>query len=143
MEERFEFFKEAFLELSNSDKITLFLEYGREYNSDEEIFIFDEDFFSMFYENNPYEAARAATFGSLCWSDDYICFDGYGNLESLSESDAAERAEDFVREIYNYVDYSDYIDMSEFDDREEEEEEEDEEEEDNEIVNGLKMKGDC
>lgn len=138
MEERFEFFKEAFSELSDADKITLLMEYGREHNSDEEIFIFDEDFFSMFYENNPYEAARAASFGSLCWSDDYICFDGYGNLESLSGRDAAERAEDFVREIYTYVDYSDYIDMSEFDDRDGEEDEEDDE-----IVNGLKMKGDC
>ena len=30
------------------------------------------------------EAARAASFGDVNWLDDYITFNGYGNLKSLS-----------------------------------------------------------
>ena len=36
----------------------------------------------------PAEAARAASFGNVNWGHDYIKFDGYGNLKSLSDWDA-------------------------------------------------------
>lgn len=65
-----------------------------------EVYTFDENFFNTYYLNNPMEAARAATFGKLNWSDEYIRFDGYGNLESLSSGDyenlLVENAEEIV-----------------------------------------------
>jgi hypothetical protein len=54
---------------------------------DDYIYIFDEDFFEMFFEGRPMEAARATAFGKVNWSDTYIKFDGYGNLESISDRD--------------------------------------------------------
>lgn len=46
---------------------------------------FDDDFFSTYFDGNPEEAARATFFGDIqSWMDDYIRFNGYGNLESLN-----------------------------------------------------------
>lgn len=48
---------------------------------------FDEEFFNTFFCGNPMEASRATYFGNICWNDEYIKFDAYGNLESASEHD--------------------------------------------------------
>lgn len=46
---------------------------------------FNDDFFDTYFEGQPMEAARATHFGEVHWSDDYIRFNGYGNLEILSD----------------------------------------------------------
>ena len=44
---------------------------------------FDDDFWKNYFKDNPYEAARATYFGNIQnWNDDYIRFNGYGNLET-------------------------------------------------------------
>lgn len=43
----------------------------------------DPEYFFNTYFSNPYEAARATQFGKVNWFDDYIKFDGYGNLQSV------------------------------------------------------------
>ena len=53
-----------------------------------QIYNFDDDFFDVFFKGKPMEAARAACFGELNWSDDYIYFNGYDNLESTSNPDS-------------------------------------------------------
>lgn len=51
-----------------------------------EVYDFDDDFFDTYFTGKPEEAARATYFGAIqSWMDDYIRFNGYGNLESLSE----------------------------------------------------------
>lgn len=45
----------------------------------------DEEFFNMFFEGKPMEAVRASQYGNYNYTDDYVRFNGYGNLESLSE----------------------------------------------------------
>ena len=64
------------------------------------------------------EAARAVYFGNIeCWSDEYIRFNGYGNLESLSESQAANFADDFTDKIYEHEEiWLKYIDDDDNDD---------------------------
>jgi hypothetical protein len=50
-----------------------------------EAHIFDEEFFDVYFSEKM-EIARAVFFGNIeSWSDDYIRFNGYGNLESLSD----------------------------------------------------------
>ena len=62
---------------------------------------------------------------SNSWSDEYIRFNAYGNLESLSEFDAVEKAEDYIDDIYDYEDvWEDYIEPEEEDEDEEDEDEE-------------------
>lgn len=55
----------------------------------------DPEYFFNTYFSNPYEAARATQFGKVNWFDDYIKFDGYGNLKSVP--------------YINFDDYSDEI----------------------------------
>ena len=44
--------------------------------------VFDAEFFQIFFAD-PMEAARATHFGNINWSDNYIRFNAYGNLESI------------------------------------------------------------
>ena len=87
---------------------------------------FDEDFFSMAF-SNPMEAARATFFGSIeSWSDEYIRFNAYGNLESLSEYQAEGEIEYYIEDIFEHPDvWEDYIDDDEDEENEDEDEDED------------------
>lgn len=85
-------FKEKFGELSFNQQIAIYNEYQLEHNNaDDMLYDFDEEFFDMAFEGkNPMEVARATYFGKINWNDEYIRFNGYGNLESVSEFDAEE-----------------------------------------------------
>jgi len=49
---------------------------------------FDDDFWKNYFKDNPYEAARATYFGNIQnWNDEYIRFNGYGNLETTHRID--------------------------------------------------------
>jgi len=117
-----ETFKEKFDELGRNEKISIYRQYLIEAERmDDEVSDFDEDFFNTFFNGNPYEAARATHFGDVNWSDPYIRFNAYGNLESLSDYDVQSEAEDHVEEIYEYPSaWESYI---EEDDEDEEEDE--------------------
>lgn len=120
---RYEYFREMFHELSNSDQIALANLYFSECDPDNYIHDFEEEFFKVFFAN-PLDSARAVFFGDIKnWSDPYLRFNGYGNLVSMNGYEAAEYAKMFVGEIYESFDFSDYIDMSEYDNQDEETEE--------------------
>lgn len=114
-EKRFEWFKERFNELSSITKINLYNDYCSSDNIDGCFYTFDEEFFDTFFRSS-YDAARATYYGSISWCDDYIRFDGRGNLESLSEQQIISEAEDNLEYIYEWDGVSEYIDMSEFED---------------------------
>lgn len=116
-------FTTAWAELDRNDKINLFNEYAREYNPDNQLFEFTDDFFNEFFSGNPAEAVRACFFGNIQnWSDGWLRFNGYGNLVSLSDYEAEEWANDYQGEIYEHPEiWGEYID-DEGDEEEEEEE---------------------
>lgn len=126
-----EWWLETFKALDLNEKIALYNEFANE-NGYKEIFDFDEDFFNMFFEGKPCEAVRAWHFGGRNnnWSDNYITFNGYGNLETLTDDAAEEICNDHDQDIFNFGDYENYIDPADYDgymkelEREEEEEEE-------------------
>ena len=104
-------FTEEFKNLTDREKIAIYNEYCLEHgDSDKMLYDFDEEFFEMAFEGKePMEICRATFFGNIQnWSDEYIRFNAYGNLESLSEYDAVEVAEDHVNEIYEYEDVWNY-----------------------------------
>lgn len=69
----------------DSDWVSAHNTYCAENNqSDDEIHAFDDEFFDTFFDGKPMEAARATHFGEVNWNDDYITFNGYGNLKSFS-----------------------------------------------------------
>lgn len=87
LEKLFEYV-EIYDKLEDADWIDLHNTYCSETGDpDSQIFVFDDEFFDMFFDGKPMEAARAASFGNINWSDEYITFNGYGNLESINERD--------------------------------------------------------
>ena len=88
------------------------LDYLNVYNNDEE-------FFDIFFANNPAEVARAIYYGDFNYNDEYIKFNAYGNLETLSEYDYEELLKENVEEVIDclieYVEHI-YIDNEELDD---------------------------
>jgi len=123
---KYERFTEEFSNLYIDEKVAIYNAYCQEVCSEDEIWDFDEDFFERMF-SNPMESARATFFGNIqSWNDPYIKFNGYGNLESLSEYDAEQEIDDYLQEIFAHEDvWEDYIDNED----DEEEEEDDEEEE--------------
>lgn len=73
----------------DSDWINLHNEYciNAGYD-DDEIQVFDEEFFDTYFSGKPMEAARACVFGDVNWSHEYVKFNGYGNLETFRYPDS-------------------------------------------------------
>ena len=119
----FEKFKELFDELSTETKISIFNNYCYEHgDADDALEAFDEEFFNTYFDGaEPIEICRATFFGNIqSWSDDYIHFNAYGNLESVSEFDAEDYVNDYIEDIYNCPDvWEDYIEDDEDEDENE------------------------
>jgi len=118
---KYEVFEEKFKELSIGERLSIFNTYCIEHGDpDNGIHSFDEEFFDTYF-SNPMDAARATFFGKIeSWSDDYIKFNAYGNLESMSEYEVLEEIDYYLEEIFDNPDtWEDYIE----DDGDEEEEE--------------------
>ena len=70
----------------------------------------DDEFFDMFFEGKPAELARAIYYGDFNYNDEYIKFNGYGNLETFSKYDYEELLEENIEEITeNLIEYAEYI----------------------------------
>lgn len=63
----------------------------------------DEEFFNVFFEGNPNEAVRASHYGDYRYMDEYVRFNGYGNLESLSKYQYEQELRDSVDEIIDLL----------------------------------------
>lgn len=59
----------------------------------------DEDFFNIYFEGRPMEAVRAAVYGDYHYMNDYVKFDGYGNLVSVSAYDMEEDLKENIEGI--------------------------------------------
>lgn len=58
----------------------------------------DEDFFEIYFSKAD-DAVRAVCYGDYNYADDYVKFDGYGNLESCSKYDLEEELKSNIDEI--------------------------------------------
>lgn len=63
------------------------------------VFENDEEFFNTYFTNNPAEAVRASQFGDYNYNDEYVRFDGYGNLKSYDEWEYEELLKRNVDEV--------------------------------------------
>ena len=70
----------------------------------------DEEFFNTFFEGRPAEVARAIYYGDYNYNDEYVKFNGYGNIESFSEYDYEELLKENIEEIIeNLIEYVGHI----------------------------------
>ena len=58
----------------------------------------DEEFFNTFFDN-PMEAIRATYYGDYNYNDEYVKFNGYGNIDSYSEYERIEEIKDSIDDI--------------------------------------------
>ena len=79
------------IEINSIDNSLDFLEYWNN----------DDDFFNTFFYNNPTEAVRSAYYGDYNYCDDYVRFNGYGNLESFNDYDLEKEYKEYINEIVN------------------------------------------
>jgi hypothetical protein len=81
----------------------------------------DEDFFNTYFENRVDEAVRAVCYGEYNYTDEYVRFNAYGNLESFDEwqveneitsyaTEIIERYLELLEEEPKYFDPNDYLD---------------------------------
>ena len=61
----------------------------------------DEEFFRMFFSNDPMELARMIYYGDYEYIDEYVRIDVCGNLESLSDYQYERELKDNINEIIN------------------------------------------
>lgn len=74
-------------------------EYCREVNNGDEIYNFDDGFMEFELPSNPREAFTLGLYSKVNLSDDYIFYDGRGNLESTD--DPSKHIE--VSDLINYI----------------------------------------
>ena len=61
----------------------------------------DEEFFNTFFYNNPTEAVRSAYYGDYNYCDNWVKFDGYGNLKSVDDYGLENEYKDYIDDITN------------------------------------------
>ena len=74
------------IEINSIDGSLDFLEYWNN----------DEEFFNTFFYNNPNEAVRSSYYGDYNYCDEYVRFNGYGNLVSFNDYDLQEEYKDYI-----------------------------------------------
>ena len=59
----------------------------------------DEEFFNTFFYNNPTEGVRASFYGDYNYCDNWVKFDGYGNLKSVNDYELENEYKDYIDDI--------------------------------------------
>ena len=99
---------ETLYELFNYDLAELYEQLpsvAQENSSVSEWMPHDEEFYNLYFSEEPARAVRAAIFGNVHWMDDYVRFNGYGNLETASQIPYDDEADIIIREwIYDKTD---------------------------------------
>lgn len=63
----------------------------------------DDDFFAMAFGTNVLDAVRAVCYGNYKYSDDYVRFDAYGNLESANSYEIMNMYDLYKNEIADKI----------------------------------------
>ena len=72
-------------DMDNNELIQLNNEYCQSANYlDDEIYSNDDEFFETFYGTNTLKAIQATQFGDYRYHDNWVKFNGYGNLDSFN-----------------------------------------------------------
>ena len=81
--------RDIVIEINSIDNSLEYLEYYEN----------DNEFFNMFFPNNPTEAVRSAYYGDYNYCDEYVRFNGYGNLVSFNDYDLEKEYKEYIDDI--------------------------------------------
>lgn len=73
------------LENKDDNLLSIWNEYCKDNRLDDEIYHFDDDTLKMMFGNDPMKAFMAGVNAQINWSDNYLVFDGYANIKSVSD----------------------------------------------------------
>ena len=59
----------------------------------------NEEFFDTFFYNNPTEAVRSSFYGDYHYCDEWVKFDGYGNLKSVNDYELEKEYKYYIDDI--------------------------------------------
>lgn len=113
--------KEEFNYLNLSTLLEAYNEYCSQ-NSYEEFFINEEETFEIFFKSMT-DVIRATQYGDYNLYDEYIKFNGYGNLDSYTDEEVkTEIMNDtsFIEYTLEWIESCDFINLDEITDNEEE-----------------------
>ena len=86
--------------MSDPDLVDVHNKYCEAHNyMDDLIYENDDYFLETYFMERPAELARAIQYGDYRYCDDYVQFNGYGNLDSFNYTDGHV----FLSDIANYV----------------------------------------
>ena len=87
-------------EMTTRELVEVHNKYCEAYNDmDNGIFENDDGFLEAYFMERPAELAMAIQYGDYRYSDDYVQFNGYGNLESFNYTDGHV----FLSDIADYI----------------------------------------
>lgn len=121
--EKLERIKEVLDDLDESELISMWNEYQSNINGDGTIFNNCDEFFEEFYNNDVMGALRASHYGNYNLSDEYVMFNGYGNLKSFNYVTDVIDMDELAKYILDEEDSLYNDDIEEILEEEEEEEE--------------------
>lgn len=115
----------------NDQMVQLNNEYCDQQNCpDDQIYSNDANFFADVYGGDVMEAVRAVSYGEYNYTHDYVKFNGYGNLVTMSsvgEEDLCESIDTIAEHVAdNFHNYDHLFDLDENDFEEEDEDDTDE-----------------
>lgn len=128
-----ELFTEGWDECDTEKKILVHNIYCRENSYDDEIFENTDEFLNEYFSDAA-DAVRAAVNGDYHYSDQFVWFNGYGNLESCESSydipymDEKQMADWYVENIAELEDISEFADFIEYVENDDDDEQKDEDE---------------
>ena len=102
--------------VADDELITMHNQYCQNISSEDEVFTNDEEFFEMFFSADVVKAVRAISYGEYNYSDEYVKFNGYANLETTDSPgewvDTTELAE-YIMDNEHLFDEIEFIDEDE------------------------------
>jgi hypothetical protein len=73
--------------MTSAELLELNNRYCSEFGYENDIYYNDEKFFNTFFEGRPMEVARSIHYGDYRFMDDFVTFNGYGNLVTFNSID--------------------------------------------------------
>lgn len=102
---------ERLSEMGDADLIAVHNKYCEAYGSmDNQIFENDDYFLETYFMEKPAELARSIQYGDYRYCDDFVQFNGYGNLESFNYTDGHI----FIEDIAGYLEDWDEDEQEDF-----------------------------
>ena len=86
--------------MNTKELVEIHNKYCDAYNDMDNIIYENDDYFlETYFMERPADLARSIQYGDYRYSDDYVQFNGYGNLDSFNYTDGHV----FLSDIANYV----------------------------------------